>query len=75
MLRTLWWENLCDVITFQPLVAHLEAAGSDGIMRAPLLPSRGNFCVFECKMSFFLVGSCLFLLMVVQQFIVILRFL
>ena len=45
-------------------------------MKAPLLPSRGDFFVFECKMSFFfLVGSCLFLLMVVQQFIVILRFL
>ena len=59
--------------------ALLVAAGSDGVMKAPLLLSRGSFFVFECRMCcvffFFLVASCLFLLMVIQQLIVILRFL
>ena len=30
--------------------ALLVAAGSDGVMKAPLLLSRGSFFVFECRM-------------------------
>ena len=38
---------------------HLVDAGSDGVMKTPLLLSRGSFFVFECKMCFvfFLVAS------------------
>ena len=42
--------------------ALLVAAGSDGVMKAPLLLSRGSFLVFECKMCcvfFFFFGSFL----------------
>lgn len=65
VLRTLWWENLCDVIAPSLWVtAHLEAAGSDGVMKALLLPSSGGFLVSLNGKCFFFwgegPGSCLF---------------
>ena len=56
-------------------VTHLAGMGFDFIMIVPLLLSHCGFFVFGHGISFFLVGSCVFLLMVVQWLVAILMFL
>ena len=53
---------------------YLAGVGFDFVTTAPFLPSSyGFFFVFGCRVSFW-VGSSIFLLMVVQQLVVILVF-
>ena len=72
---SLLWENFCGIIIFQFVACPPGCMGFDFVTIAPLLPSHcGFFFVFGCRITF-LVGSSIFLLMVVQQLVLILVFL
>ena len=67
---SLQWEIFCGTVVFQ-FLGHAMGMGFDFIAIAPLLPSRCGFLiVFGCRVSF-LVGSSIFLSMVIQQLVVI----
>ena len=69
------WENFCGIIILHLVVTHPESMGFDFIVILPLLPSHCGFpFFFGCGVSF-LVGSSVFLSMVVQQLVVISVFL
>ena len=64
--------DFCGIIVLQFVSHHPVVMGFDFIVIAPLLPSHCSFSfVFGCGVSF-LVSSSVFLLMIVQQLVVIL---
>ena len=69
------WENFCGIIIFLFVGHPLNVYGIWVYCDCAPLPSCcGFFLVFGCRVSF-LVGSSIFLLMVVHQLVVILAFL
>ena len=66
---SLQWDNLWDRVIFSLWVTHPAGMGFDYIVKVPLLPSHcGSFFIFGCRISF-MVGSRVFLSIVVQQLV------
>ena len=71
---SLQWVDFCSIRVLQFVSQPPAVMGFDFIVIAPLLPSLCGFSfVFGCGVSF-LVSSSVFLLMIVQQLVVILVF-
>ena len=68
---SLQWVDYCGIIVLKFVSHHPAVMGFDFIVIVPLLPSHCGFSfVFGCGVSF-LVSSSVFLLMIVQQLVVI----
>ena len=66
------WENFYGIIVLQFVSHHYTSMEFDFIIIVPLLPSHCGFSFVFIHRVLFLVGSSIFLLMVVQHLVVIL---